>query len=133
MRAFRELALFALIAACDHASTNTTTTAPSSPSATVAASASVTPSASASADHCAMDAARLADVRAKVKTLKPGMSHADIDAVLGLDWKCFGGGGTGGPDNFTTGSVIAPGVQINLAWERKGDAGLLLKAASITP
>jgi len=80
-----------------------------------------------------MDAARLADVRAKVKTLKPGMSHEDVDKILGLDWKCYGSGGTGSPDHFTSGSVLAPGVQINLSWERKGDAGLLLSSASITP
>jgi hypothetical protein len=80
-----------------------------------------------------MDAARLADVRAKVKTLKRGMSQADIDRVLGLDWKCYGSGGSGGPDNFTSGSVLAPGVQINFAMERKGDAGFVLKEATITP
>ena len=124
MRAWPEIALFALVAACDHAATTTTP----APSATLA------PSASAHArPECVMDAARLADIRAKVKTLKPGMSHADVDRVLGIDWTCFGGGGTGGPNGFMSGSVLAPGVQINLGWERKGDAGFVLTVASVTP
>ena len=129
MRASFELALVALIAACDHAATPS----PSTTATASAPSASAAPSATASANPCAMDAARIADVRTKVTTLKPGMSRADVDRVLGLDWKCFGGSGQGNPDNFTSGSVLAPGVQLNLAWERKGDAGLVLKAASITP
>jgi len=80
-----------------------------------------------------MDDARLATVRAKVKTLTPGMSHEQVDRVLELDWKCFSGAGQGNPDSFTSGSVLRPGVQLDLAWERKGDAGLVLRAASITP
>ena len=128
----RGLALVAFIAACDHDATITR------PSATAAQSASSAPTASApppsaSADRCAMDAAKLADIRAKVKTLKPGMSSTDVDRVLGLDWKCFGGSGQGNPNSFTSGSVLAPGVQLNLAWERKGEAELVLRAAAVTP
>ena len=135
MRAWCELALVALIAACDHAAPATTTAPPASTPATVA-SASAAPSASTSASvrpECVVDAARIADVRAKVKTLKPGMTHVDVDRVLGLDWTCFGGGGTGGADGFMSGSVLAPGVQINLGWQRRGDAGFVLTTASVTP
>src|SRR5580765_139022 len=114
MRAWCDVAFVFVVAACDHGAS--TATPPTSASATPSASA---PAPSASVDHCAMDAARLADVRAKVKTLTPGMSHADVDRVLQLDWKCFGGGGQGNPDSFTSGSVLSPGVQINLSWERK--------------
>jgi len=131
MRGWFEISLLTLIAACDHAATATTP----APPATIAQSANAAaPAPSGSADdHCAMDAAKLADVRAKVKTLKPGMTHTDVDRILGLDWKCFGSGGTGGADAFMSGSVLAPGVQINLGWERKGDAGFVLTVASVTP
>ena len=129
MRASYELALVAMIAACDHAATKT----PPAPSASVASSSASAPPPSASVDRCAIDDTRLAALRAKVKTLTPGMSRADVDHVLDLDWKCFSGGGQGNPDSFTSGSVLRPGVQLDLAWERRGDAGLVLRAASITP
>jgi hypothetical protein len=84
----------------------------------------------ASADPCLLDTAKLAEVRAKVPTLRAGMSRAQVNAVLGLNVECFGASGQGSEQMYGVGYRISPTTVLALTWER-ADGGYVLASAAV--
>lgn len=98
------------------------------PAPTASVAASSAPSAEV-VDACAVvDVAR---IKANVPLLKPGMTRAQVNATLGNDLSCFGGGGQGSPAHFLTMHRLDASTVLGLTWETKGDAAATLVAAEL--